>query len=139
MQTFLDASLISLRDIAQAVHRIGLVLNSLSGKRKAMVHQISIALILRTLNISLYHQFIRSEVTDAEVAEEIFAIPSISLRRYEPDGFLFQFGLAQAYRELSALPPGRKTPLEGNIERRLEGIQNNAERELKENTRKYIW
>ena len=138
LQTFLDASLLSLRDIAQAVHRIGLVLNSLSGKREAMAHLISIALILRTLNETLYNQFVRGEVTDVEVAKEIFAIPSISLRRYEPDGFLFQIGLAQAYRELSASPPGRKTPLEGEIERRLEGIKNNAERELIENSRKYI-
>ena len=138
LQTFLDASPLSLRDIAQAVHRIGLVLKSLSRNRAAMEHLISIALILRTLDETLYQQFIRGDVTDADVAKEIFDIPSISLRQYETDGFMFQVGLARAYRELSALPKGRKTPLESEIERRLERMENNEELRLIEKHRKYI-
>ena len=132
LQAFFDVSPLTLRDIDQAVHRIGLVLNSLSGTRPTMEYLVAIALILRTLDKTLYSQFVHKEITDHQVVEEIFNNSSINIQQWEPYGIQFQIGLVLAYKELSVMTTGRRTPQETAIERHLEGIQNNEERHLVE-------
>ena len=132
LQAFFDVSPLTLRDIDQAVHRIGLVLNSLSGTRPTMEYLVAIALILRTLDKTLYSRFVHKEITDRQVVEEIFNNSSINIQQWEPYGIQFQIGLVLAYKELSVITTERRTPQETAIERHLEGIQNNEERHLVE-------
>ena len=108
LQSFLGASELSLRDIAQAVHRLGLVLNSLPNNNVSIARFAAIALILRTLNERLYRQFIRiefsddvKEVTDRELADEIFRNPAINPLQWTEEGIYLQIGIALAYKELS--------------------------------------
>ena len=108
LQSFLGASELSLRDIAQAVHRLGLVLSSLPDNNISVARLAAIALILRTLNERLYRQFIRievsddaREVTDKELADEIFRNPAINPLRWTKEGIYLQVGIALAYKELS--------------------------------------
>ena len=108
LQSFLGASELSLRDIAQAVHRLGLVLNSLPNNNVSIARLAAIALILRTLNEQLYRQFIRievsddlKEVTDRVLADEIFRNPAINPLRWTEEGIYLQVGIALAYKELS--------------------------------------
>ena len=108
LQSFLGASELSLRDIAQAIHRLGLVLNSLPDNNVSVARLAAIALILRTLNERLYRQFIRievsddaREVTDKELADEIFRNPAINPLRWTKEGVYLQVGIALAYKELS--------------------------------------
>ena len=72
MNGFFGASGISLRDIAQAVHRLGLVFASLRADQRWFFRTTAVALILRTLNSNLYHRFVRGEASDLEVVESIF-------------------------------------------------------------------
>ena len=109
--SFFDLSPLSLRDIAQAVHRIGLVFNSLSGDRVTMARFAVIALIMRSIDKTIYHRFVYNEISDGQAAKEIFAIPSIEQLRWEPSGILFQIGLVLAYKEVSAITTSRKNAI----------------------------
>lgn len=63
---------LSVRRIAQAVHRLGLVLSSLSeNKNVRVVVAAAVAVILRTIDVDLYRRFIRNEVSDLDVVEII--------------------------------------------------------------------
>lgn len=70
---FFGASEISLREIAQAIHRLGLVFASLRADRgRWFFIATTVALILRTLYSNLYRRFVRGDASDLEVAENIF-------------------------------------------------------------------
>ncbi|MXW30517.1 MAG: hypothetical protein F4Z88_07260 [Chloroflexi bacterium] len=69
---------LSLRSIAQALHRFGLVYASLGNRSRALIAMATVALIIRTIDLSLYYRFIRNEVSDEDVINQINAklIPS---------------------------------------------------------------
>ena len=118
IKIFFGASPRSLRDIAQAIHRFGWVINSLPSEPGGSVVMTAAALILRTLNETLYHQFAQQEVSDAKVADALFDIPSITPLRWEGAGVLFQECLVQAIKELTGDP--QKTSLEIEIDNHIE-------------------
>ena len=129
LTSFFRASSPPLRDIAQTVHRLGLVLNSLPDKKNAVARMTAIALILRTLDEGLYHRFAKRGISDLELANEIFhPSSSISSWRWTEEGVMFQTGIARAYWQFTnELEP---TPLEGEIQRRIDseedGVVNGA-------------
>ena len=75
LQVFFAKSDLSLRKIEQAIHRLGLVLASLRSDRQSFAIVVVVALILRTINSDLFFQFIRGEVSDQDVADELFNRP----------------------------------------------------------------
>ena len=64
---------LSLRQIAQAIHRLGLVLASLQSNQWAFATTAVVALILRTINADLYRRFVRDEIPDLEVVDTVFS------------------------------------------------------------------
>ena len=118
LKPFFSASSLTLRDIAQAVHRHGLVLNSLPDSNDAVARMTAVALLLRIFNEPLYHQLAKREVTDLEIANKIFDIPPITNRRWTEEGVIFQTGICRAYRQLIDI--NKQTPLEVEIERRID-------------------
>ena len=68
---FLSTSEFSLRKIAQTIHRLGLVLGSLASNQKSFIAMTTLAVILRTFDAELYRQFIRYEITDADVVDKV--------------------------------------------------------------------
>ena len=70
---FLSASEFSLRRIAQAIHRLGLVLGSLASNERSFITMTTLAFILRTFDAELYRRFIRHEVSDAEVVDKVLS------------------------------------------------------------------
>ena len=68
---FLSKSEFSLRRIAQVIHRLGLVLGSLASDEKSFIEMTTLALILRTFDVGLYHRFIRHEAPDTEVVDKV--------------------------------------------------------------------
>ena len=68
---FLNTSDFSLRKIAQAIHRFGLVYGSLAGDQRAFMSMAAVALILRTFHSGHYQQFIHHEISDIEIVDEI--------------------------------------------------------------------
>ena len=73
LQHFFRSSALSLRQIAQATHRLGLVLTALPTSRWWVPTAAAIVLlILRTINRNLYLQFIRGDASDIDVADAVF-------------------------------------------------------------------
>ena len=111
-------SSLTLRDIAQAVHRLGLVLNSLPELNDVTAKMTAVALLMRIFNEPIYHQFAKGEVSDLEVADHIFDIPSIIHLRWTEEGIIFQTGISRAYRQM--INNLGKTKLELEIQRRID-------------------
>ena len=76
LQHFFSAPDLSLRRIAQAIHRLGLVFASLRSDQQSLVPATIVALIVRTIDSDLYHRFVRGEIADIEVFDTVFARPS---------------------------------------------------------------
>ena len=66
---------LSLRAIARAIHRLSLVSTSLFGNKGVFAITAAVAVILRTIDSELYHRFVRNEVSDRDVVEEILGHP----------------------------------------------------------------
>ena len=129
LKSFFRASSPPLRDIAQTVHRLGLVLNSLPDSNNSVAKMTAVALILRTLDEELYHRFARRDISDLDLANEIFKpSSSISNWRWTQEGVMFQTGIVRAYWQM--INNTKPTPLEGEIQRHIEseedGIVNGA-------------
>ena len=119
LKSFFSASSPPLRDIAQTVHRLGLVLNSLPDSNNSVAKMTAVALILRTLDEELYHRFARRDISDLDLANEIFnPSSSISNWRWTEEGVMFQTGIARAYWQISNNT--KPTPLEGEIKRHID-------------------
>ena len=88
--SFFDAYEISLRTILQALHRLGLTLASLPPSQQPLARELVVALIVRTVDIVIYRKFIRSEITDAEVADDVFSLPGLADIRMKSEGILFE-------------------------------------------------
>lgn len=122
LKTFFCSSRHTLRDIAQAFHRYGVVLNSLPDTRNPIARMTTITLILRTLDEKLYHRFAEGDVPDNEMADSIFNISSLTPLRWEDEGIWFQTGIWLAYKELKN---NRQTVLETRVEEHI-----NAEEDI---------
>ena len=78
LKPFFSAASLSLRDIAQTVHRHGLVLKSLPDINTPVARMTAVALLLRMFNEPLYHRFAGRDISDLEIADKIFENSSIT-------------------------------------------------------------
>lgn len=99
-QTFLGSSDISLRRIAQAAHRLGLVLASLHNDKHLTAMTAVVALILRTVNPDLYYKFIQSEATDEQIVDAMFSRPEAKNIQWEKKNVLFEAVIIMAAHEI---------------------------------------
>ena len=88
---FFDAPDLSLRRIAQAIHRLGLVFASLRSDQRSFAMTAVVALILRTVDSDLYHRFVRREASDRQVVDKMFNRPGARTLQQQHAGHLFEF------------------------------------------------
>ena len=69
LPAFFVASDLSLRRIAQSIHRLGLVFASLQSDRPSLAFAATMALVMRTLDRDLYWAFAHGEVEERKVLE----------------------------------------------------------------------
>lgn len=77
IKEFLASSELSIRDIVQSIHHLGLILASLPSDYYALLPMTVILLTLRTADRDLYSRFIRGEATDEDVVNNFFSWPSL--------------------------------------------------------------
>ena len=94
---------LSLRRIAQAIHRLGLVLASLQSDQRSFARTAVVALILRTIDADLYHRFYNGDATDLEVVDKVFAPTGVVSVAKEEVRLTFEWTLLLAGREVSGL------------------------------------
>lgn len=90
LQGFFHAPDLSLRRIAQAIHRLGLVFASLRSDQRSFALTAVVCLILRTIDSDLYHRFARGEVSDLELVDKVFNRPGTETLQQEHEGWLFE-------------------------------------------------
>ena len=96
----------SLRRIAQAIHRLGLVLTLLPEDKHRYHLPVTAALILRTIEPEMYHKFIRGSTTDIDVVDSVFGRPEMKALQQSEDGVLFETMLIVATHEVWRLKNG---------------------------------
>ena len=87
LRSFFGSADLSLRDIGQAMHRLGLMVASFAGTD---ITPTVVALILRTIHPDLYYRFIRAEASDMEVVDTVFDRPGAIDLRATHEGRLFE-------------------------------------------------
>lgn len=97
---FFDAPDLSLRRIAQAIHRLGLVFASLRSDQQSFALPAVVAQILRTVDPGLYFRFIRGEASDLEVIDYVFNRPAANALQQQDEGYLFEATVIEAAREI---------------------------------------
>lgn len=98
---FFGTSDLSLRDVEQAVHRLCLVLGSLPDNKPSFTDMTVVLLILRTHKAALYRRFVRGEVSDLEVVEELFAGGELKALRQTHEARLIEAFLIIADKEIA--------------------------------------
>lgn len=102
---FLGVSGLNLRQVAQAIHRLGLVLASLRSNQHAFSITAVVVLILRTINADLYHRFVRGEISDLEIVDTIFARPEVKTLQQTEEGQWFEAIIITSARERRGINP----------------------------------
>ena len=111
LQGFFRAPDLGLRQIEQAIHRLGLILASLRSDRRSFAITAVVALILRTVDADLYHRFRSGEVSDLEVVNKMFA-PGGAITLTEENARLsFEKTIILAGREVSGDGGAINSPL----------------------------
>ena len=87
LQAFLGVPAISLRDIAQAIHRYGLVVSSLGDQERGYCLTLAILTILIAADPVLYRRFVNGEMNDQEAVEILFSKPGYQEIRRTPAGY----------------------------------------------------
>ena len=101
LQGFFGGPELSLRRIAQALHRLGLVCASVPSDYYTFAPAAVVALILRTIDADLYHRFVRGAASDLEVVDRMFDRPEVAHLQREPAGRLFETAIILAAGEMS--------------------------------------
>ena len=90
IQSFFSDPDLSLRTIAQAIHRLGLVFASLRSDQWSFIPMAVVLLIIRTIDSDLYCKFIRGKITDSEVVKTVFDRPGVKDLQWKIEGSLFE-------------------------------------------------
>ena len=77
LQAFFVTPDLSLRQVGQAIHRLGLVFVSLREKQPLFARMTVVMFIVRVLDLELYQRFVDGEASDLEVADAMFNLPGI--------------------------------------------------------------
>ena len=102
LQEFSTTFSLSLRQIQQLVHRLGLVFASLPGNQYSFFLSATVALTLRAINPQVYHEFINGRVSDLEVVDNIFnSHKEANHLQQTHEGCLFEAILIMAHKEVA--------------------------------------
>ena len=99
LKAFFATPDLSLRQIGQAIHRLGLVFASLGEEQPLFARMTIVMFILRVLDLELYQRFVDSEASDLEIADAVFNLPRIKDIRRTDLGDQFEATLIVAINE----------------------------------------
>ncbi len=99
LREFLIKIDLSLRQVAQAIHRLGLVFSSLRKDQPLLAGMTTVMFILRTMDLDLYQQFVDGEKSDLQVVDGIFEKPGIKSLKGTEAGDLFELMIIMAANE----------------------------------------
>ena len=122
LQGFFRSPDLSLRRIAQAIYRLGLVFASLRSDQRSFALTAVVALIVRTIDSDLYHRFVRGEVSDLAVVDTVFERAGTKTLQRKHEGYLFEATIIVSAQEepLARLMPSE--PISSPLLRRYASL-----------------
>ena len=101
IRSFFSVSFVNLRQVGQAIHRVGLIAASMGESNFPLTS--SAALILRTIDATLYFRFVLGSVPDLDVVKSVFDRLEMTSLNWEVDLGVLQFEamIALSYFEMS--------------------------------------
>ena len=108
---FLSSPSVSIRQIQQALHHLGLSLASFESLEQVPYAATAVLVILKTLDSETYRKFTLSNKTDKEVLDELFGLPEFRNLKSTKDGTLLEALLIIGYCEFT-LEQGKDPMLE---------------------------
>ena len=99
LKVFFGAHDLSLRQIEQAIHRLGLVYASLPSNQRAFAITAAVLLIVRTIDPNLYEKFRRRQVSDVDVVDRIVSGAVGKTLQQQHIAYLFEAMIVVAFRE----------------------------------------
>ena len=96
LKEFFNAEHFSLRQIAQAIHYLGLALALLPDDTRVSIMSITAALIIKTANSNIYYRFIQGNASDEEVADSVFDLPGMASIRETVQGAVFEAAIIRS-------------------------------------------
>ena len=101
LRIFFGIPELSLRVIAQAIHRLSLVFASLRDDRQPFALAATVALIIRTIDSGMYRRFIDGEIDDDMVADLLFTRPLFKHIRETYIGNVFEATTVIGYWQMN--------------------------------------
>ena len=99
LSSFLGASPLSLRQIQQAIIRLGLALDSIEPGIARYFPAFALIIFLRAIDPAICHKFVQSEINDMDVSEYVFDLPGLGELRQTNMGASFEAILILADEE----------------------------------------
>ena len=99
LKVFFGAHDLGLRQIAQAIHRLGLVYASLPSNQRSFAITAAVLLIVRTIDPTLYLKFRRRQVSDVDVVDRIVGGAVVRGLEHQFESPLFEAMMVIAFRE----------------------------------------
>lgn len=84
---FFDSSTLSLRDVEQAIRRLGVVLKLMRSEQWSFIMSAVVLMILRTIDRNAYYDLISGKASDRQIIERVFDIPSMNALRNDSDQY----------------------------------------------------
>ena len=101
---FFATRTLSLRQIAQAMHRLTLALASLRSDQRPFAITTVVMLILRSIDAELYHRFCRREVSDRQLIDRVFdLVATTSDLRISKQACYFEATIIMATNEMAGI------------------------------------
>ena len=96
LKEFFSAEHFIIRQIAQAIHYLGLALALLPDNTTVSIMPITVALIIKTADSNIYYKFIQGNASDEEVADFVFDLPGMASTRETIQGAVFEAAIIRA-------------------------------------------
>ena len=114
---FFGLSTLSLRDVKQAIYRLGVVLTLMRSEQWSFIISAVVLVILRAIDRNVYYDLVNGNASDRQIINRVFDIPNMNALRYDNQyqskALLFEALIIIGYAELKNTPdhPGRYKPL----------------------------
>ena len=83
LRKLFGSSDLSLRQVNQAIHRLGLVVASLQNAHGTLVRIVEVALIVRSIDTDLYWRFVHGSLSDIDLVDAIYEHVSVTDKYFE--------------------------------------------------------
>ena len=80
---FFGLSTLSLRDIEQAIHRLGVVLTLIRSDQWSFIMSAVVLMILRTIDRNAYDNLVKGKASDRQIIENVFNLAEMDALRYD--------------------------------------------------------